>query len=339
MSKCFSQEFPMPHIHIIATGGTIAMAHDKKAGGAVVSVSSAQFLQGLLSQAGPDLPTVTAEDYGPLPSCQFTVEHLWGLRELARERVSERNPFSEIDGIVISHGTDTLEETAYLLDLTVPGDAPIVVTGAMRIASQPGYEGFGNLLAAVRVAADPQARGLGTLVVLNDQIHAARDVTKMHTQALDTFQSPSWGPIGRLEADRILITRRVQREVLETSRLEPRVYLLKAAVGMDAELLRQAVKLGARGVVIETFGGGRVAPWWLPAIEEAVAAGVAVVVTSRCPSGTLGDPYRYEGAFHDLVRLGCLFAHGLNGQKARIKLMAALGAANNVAPAFAALQD
>jgi len=151
----------------------------------------------------------------------------------------------------------------------------------------------------------------------------------MHTQSLNTFQSPFWGPLGRVEADLIHIDRRLERQTIICPTLEPRVYLLKLAIGMDAELLRQAVALGARGVVIETFGGGRVPPWWLEAIEDALAAGVAVVITTRCPSGRIHDPYRYTGAYHDLVRVGCLFAHELNGQKARLRLMAALGAAHD----------
>lgn len=320
----------MSRIHVVATGGTIAMAHDEGAGGAVLSLSGADFLQRLLSQAGSGLPEVTSEEYGPLPSSHFTVEHLWGLRERVATVLRNPDRSSEVDGVVLTHGTDSLEETAYLLDLTVPGDKPIVVTGAMHIASQPGYEGIANLLAAVRVAGSTEAQGLGALVVLNDEIHAARDVTKMHTQSTNTFQSPFWGPLGRVEADRIAITRRVERQTISCAQLEPRVYLLKLAVAMDADLLRHAVALGARGVVIETFGGGRVPPWWLEAIEEAIAQGVAVAVTTRCPTGRLNDPYRYVGAYHDLIRVGCLVAQGLNGQKARLRLMAALGAARDI---------
>lgn len=338
----------MPRIHIIATGGTIAMAHDDKAGGAILSLGGADFRDRLLSQAGPGLPEITAEEYGPLPSAHFTIEHLWGLRQRVSDVLQVRSSdFShipgpqpalgmtkavttshEVDGVVLTHGTDTLEETAYLLDLTVPGDKPIVLTGAMRVASDPGYEGITNLLAAVRVAASPSARGLGTLVVLNDEIHAARDVTKTHSQSTDTFQSPFWGPLGHVEADRITIVRQVERQTLDCPRLEPKVYLLKLAVGMDAELLRQAVALGARGIVIEAFGGGRVPPWWLEAIQEAIAQGVTIVIATRCLSGRIYDHYSYVGAYHDLLRAGCLFADGLNGPKARLRLMAALGATN-----------
>jgi len=316
----------MTQVRIIATGGTIAMAHDEKAGGAVLALSGADLLQRLLSQTGPGLPEVTVEEYRRLPAGHFTVEHLWGLRERVVAAVAAPN----VDGVVLTHGTDSLEETAYLLDLTVSGDKPVVITGAMRAASEPGYEGMANLLAAVRVAASAEARGLGALVVMNDEIHAARDATKMHSQSLDTFQSPFWGPLGRVEADCILITRRVQRQIIPCSRLEPKVYLFKLAVAMDAELLRHAATLGARGAVIESFGSGRVPPWWLQAIEEVIAQGMAVVIATRCPAGRVYDRYGFVGAYHDLVRVGCLFAEGLNGPKARLRLMAALGAARDV---------
>ncbi|MGC8786608.1 MAG: asparaginase [Anaerolineae bacterium] len=308
-------------IHLIATGGTIAMAHDEKAGGAVLALRGADFLSQIISQAGPSLPQVSTEEYGPLPSSHFTIEHLWGLRE----RVAQVLQRPEVDGVVLTHGTDTLEETAYLLDLTVPGDKPIVLTGAMRLASDPGYEGIANLWAALRVAASPEARGLGALVVMNDEIHAARDVTKTHSQSTDTFRSPFWGPLGRVEAERVVITRRIERDVIPCPRLEPRVYLFKLAVGMDAELLRHAVRLGARGIVIESFGGGRVPPWWLEAIQEAIAQGVVVMITTRCLSGPIYDRYTFAGAYHDLQRVGCLFADGLNGPKARLRLMVLLG--------------
>jgi len=320
----------MPRVHIIATGGTIAMAQNEPECGAVLALSGNDLIGKLVGQPDLGLPAITSEEYGPLPSSHFTLEHLWGLRE----RVVGSSREAGVDGIVVTHGTDTLEETAYLLDLTVPGDKPVVLTGAMRVASEAGYEGIANLIAAVRVAACPEARGLGALVVMNEEIHAARDVTKTHSQSLDTFKSLFWGPLGRVEATGITIARRTERRVLGCAHLEPRVYLFKLAVGMDAELLRQAVKLGARGVVVESFGGGRVPPWWLEAIQEAIAQGVAVVIATRCPSGAVFDRYGFVGAYHDLARSGCLFAGGINGPKARLRLMAVLGAARSLQEAL-----
>ena len=165
---------------------------------------------------------------------------------------------------------------------------------------------------------------------MNGEIHAARDVTKTHSQSMDTFKSPVWGPIGRVDGGRVLISRQIRRNCITPPRLEERVVLLKLTVGMDADLLDFVIDHGTKGMVIETFGGGRVPPWWLRPIRRAVTAGVAVAVTTRCLSGDLGDPYRYEGAFADLVQAGCIVTPGLNGPKARIRLMAALGARDNL---------
>jgi L-asparaginase len=222
-----------------------------------------------------------------------------------------------------------MEESAYLLDLTVPGEKPMVLTGAMRTASQIGYDGLANLVAAVRVAASPQARGLGAAIVMNDEIHTAHFVTKTHTQSVDTFKSLSLGPLGRVDGDEVVLSQRVTRRVIPCSGLEPNVILIKLASGMNDDFLRYAVDQGNKGVVIEALGGGRVPPWWMPTIRQAIEAGVAVVIASRCPSGRVWDGYGYKGAYRDLRKAGVLFADGLNGQKARLKLMVILDAAED----------
>jgi len=307
------------HIAILTTGGTIAMQYDAEAGGAI-PILGADELTAVLPSG---LPQLEVEEVVRMPSSHFRLDTLCAIRERVAELVTE----PDVGGVVITHGTDTLEETAYLLDLTVPGEKPVVLTGAMRAASDVGYEGQANLLAAVRVAAAPQTRGLGAVVVFNDEIHAARYVTKMHTLSTATFQSPGWGPMGRMEGNAVIVERRPERHVLPWRGLEPNVVLLKLAVGMEADLLESALARPVRGVVIEALGGGRVPPWWLPAIERAQAQGVSVVIASRCPSGRVWDAYGYPGAYHSLADLGCLFAEGLNGQKARIKLMVVLAAA------------
>lgn len=306
------------HITILTTGGTIAMRHSADAGGAIPALGPAELTAALAARF-----PIHTEELLNLPSSHFTLETLCSIRE----RVVALTMDPAVAGIVVTHGTDTLEETAYLLDLTVPGDKPIVLTGAMRTASDVGYEGYANLLAATRVAVAPQAQGLGAVVVLNDEVHAARYVTKMHTLSTATFQSPAWGPLGRVEGDTVIIERRLERRICPWRGLEPRVTLLKLCLGMEADLLEYEVERGRRGIVIEALGGGRVPPWWLPAIEKARSRGVEVVIASRCPSGRVWDEYGYPGAYHTLSELGCLFADGLNGQKARIKLMVALAAA------------
>ena len=314
-------ESPNRQVAVLTTGGTIAMQYDDAAGGAVPTLRGADFTAAL----PPGLAELRVEELVNLPSSHFTLGTLRAIRERVAALVAE----SGTAGVVVTHGTDTLEETAYLLDLTVPGDTPVVVTGAMRAASDVGYEGYANLLAAVRVAAAGQARGLGTVVVLNDEIHSARYVTKMHTLSPATFQSPGWGAVGRVAGDAVLVGHRPDRRVLPWRGLEPNVSLLKLTVGVETGPLEDALARGARGVVIEALGGGRVPHWWLPAIERALTQGVAVVIASRCPSGRVWDAYGYPGAYRTLADLGCLFAEGLNGQKARIKLMVVLASARN----------
>jgi L-asparaginase len=312
------QQLTNRQIAILTTGGTIAMQHDAAAGGAVPTLGVDDFTVAL----PPGLPELWTEEVVNLPSSHFTL----GTLETIRERVAGLVGESGVAGVVITHGTDVLEETAILLDLTVPGHKPIVLTGAMRAASDVGYEGYANLLAAVRVAAAPQARGLGAVVVLNDQVHAARYVTKMHTLSPATFQSPGWGPVGRVEGDAVVVGHLPERRVLPWRGLEPNVSLLKLGVGVGVDLLEDVLARGVRGVVIETLGGGRVPPWWLPAIERALDKGVVVVIASRCPTGRIWDSYGYPGAYRTLDGLGCFFAEGLNGQKARVKLMVVLAA-------------
>ena len=307
----------MGKIRILSTGGTIAMKRAAPEEGAVPTLTGAE----LRSRLSPDLPDVTVEEVCNLPSAHFTLDLLWKIRT----RVMAAAQDADVDGVVVSHGTDTLEETAFLLDLTIPGDKAIVLTGAMRTASDVGYEGLANLEAAIRVAAEPRARALGALVVLNDEIHAARHVTKTHTLALHAFQSPGWGPIGRVGPDKIAIAQRVQHKTVLCDALESKVVLLKLGVGMEDDLLRCAASAGAKGIVVEALGGGRIPPWWLPRISQAVSRGITMVVASRCPGGRVYDQYGYAGAYKDSAAAGAYFAGGLNGQKARIGLMVALG--------------
>ncbi len=310
----------MKHIVILTTGGTIAMSAGAQAVGAVPTLAGADFAAALPR----GVAEIRTEEFANLPSAHLTLEQIWNLSRRVAALVAD----DAVDGVIVTHGTDTLEESAYLCDLTIDSPKPVVFTGAMRTASEIGYDGIANLAAAVTVAASEDTRGLGTLVVFNDEIHAARDVTKTHTTALDTFQSPEFGALGRVDYGGVVLARKpARREFIPATRLETNVHLLKLAVGMSDGLLEYlAETVGARGVVLEALGGGRVPPSWLPTIERAVKAGCAIVITSRTGAGRTVDRYGYVGAHRDLARLGCWFAEGLNGQKARLKLMAALGA-------------
>ncbi|MBI5033239.1 MAG: asparaginase [Chloroflexi bacterium] len=309
----------MKRITVLTTGGTVAMRADASASGAVPQLAGGDFADALPR----NIADTRFEAFSNLPSAHFTLEHVWDLSRRVAALVA--NP--QVDGVVVTHGTDTLEESAYLCDITVDTLKPIIFTGAMRTASELGYDGLANIAASMRVAASDDARGCGTLVVFNDEIHAARDVTKTNTTALETFLSPEFGALGRIDLGGVIIARQpTLREFVPTSRLELNVHLLKLAVGMSDGLLEYLVDtVGGRGIVLETLGGGRVPPWWLPTIERAIKQGVTIVIASRTGAGRTIDRYGYVGGHRDLAQIGCWFANGLNGQKARIKLMAALG--------------
>ncbi|HEY0737094.1 MAG TPA: asparaginase [Herpetosiphonaceae bacterium] len=308
----------MSYILCLTTGGTIAMKRGPMVGGAVPSLKGQDFLS-LLPR---NEYQVVFEEFANLPSSHLTTPM---IVELIR-RVEARVQLPDVAGVVLTHGTDTLEETAYLLDLTIATSKPIVVTGAMRTANAVGYDGIANLAAAIRIAGSEAAQDQGVLVAFNEQIFAAAQVQKVHSQALGAFAAPSGGPLGStVSGAPVFFQRAGQRQSIPLNRLEEPVDLLVVTQGCDDRLLRAAIESGARGIVIEALGSGRVPPWWLPLIQNARARGIPVVITTRAAAGDLGDEYGYVGAYHDLRRLGCLFAPGLNGPKARVKLMLALG--------------
>ena len=311
----------MKKVVIITTGGTIAMMRNSPmVGGAVPMLKGEDFLS-QLPRSSIDL---TFEEFTNLPSSHLTPAQTLELGQRIEAALLTPN----VDGVVVTHGTDTLEESAYLVDLTVNSVKPVVFTGAMRTATMVGYDGMLNLAAAIRVAAADATRNQGTLVVFNEAIFAASEAQKVHCQAINAFDAPGSGPIGRVEGERVLLHHQApERQFIPCSRLEEMVDLIRIGQGADDRLLRHAIADGVAGIVIESFGSGRVPPWWLPTISEALAKRIAVVIATRCSAGSLYDEYGYVGAFHDLQRLGVLFAHNLSGVKARIKLMVALGTA------------
>jgi L-asparaginase len=236
-------------------------------------------------------------------------------------------------GVVVTQGTDTIEETSFALDLLVHGSGPVVVTGAMRNPTLAGPDGPANLLAAVQVAASPQAVGLGTLVVFNDEIHAARFVRKTHTSSPATFRSPTAGPLGWIIEGRPRIVCRVP--VLEgiswTAGEEvPAVALIKFALGDDSRLVSQIETLGYAGLVLEAFGGGHVPARVVPALED-LAARLPVVLASRTGSGeVLKETYGFPGSERDLLSRGLISAGFFDGLKARILLSLLLAAGRDL---------
>ncbi len=313
----------MKRVLVITTGGSIAMKNSPMVGGAVPSLKGDEFLA-LLPRDGVNL---LFEEFSNVPGSHFTPVNSLELSQ----RVESALLDPDVDSVVITHGTDTLEETAYLLDLTLKAVKPVVITGAMRSATNPGFDGVFNLASAIRVAIAPEARDLGVLVVFGDEIYAASEVEQVYTSAQNAFKSSGTGPLGRIDGQRVWFGHRlVQRQHIPCARLEEMVDLIRLTQGADNRMLRHCIEDGVAGVVLEVFGSGRVPPWWLPTIHEALERRTIVAVTTRCMSGGLGDTYGYVGAYHDLQRLGVLLVHNLSGIKTRIKLMVALGSARNL---------
>jgi L-asparaginase len=307
------------------TGGTISMKHDAVRGGAVPALSGEEILAHDRELA--DVAAIEVVDFSRLAGPQVTPRHMWDLSEQISRTLSR----PEVSGAVVTHGTDTLEETAFFLDLRHFSPKPVVVIGAMRNASELSYDGPANVRAAVRVATDEGARGQGVFVMLNETIHAAACATKMDTQAIETFQSPVFGPLGIVDKDRVFFARTLKfRQTIQTRTLEERVDLFQMYAGADGRFIDHARETGARGIVIEGTGRGNVPPMTLPAIQRAIDAGIPVLLATRCAQGRVLDTYAYEGSGRDLRNRGVIFAGNLSGPKARILLMLALGATQDV---------
>jgi L-asparaginase len=302
------------------TGGTISMKHDEVRGGAVPALSGEEILAHDPELA--KLANVEVVNFARLAGPQVTPTHMWQLSEQIREHLAR----PEVSGAVVTHGTDTLEETAFFLDLRHQSPKPVVVIGAMRNASELSYDGPANVRAAMRVAIDEGARGQGVFVLLNETIHAAAYATKMDTQAIETFMSPVFGPLGIVDKDRVFFARLLKfRQTIETTRFEDRVDLFQMYAGSDGRFIDAAREQGAQGIVVEGTGRGNVPPMTLPAIQRCLDAGIPVLISTRCAQGRVLDTYAYEGSGRDLRNRGVIFAGNLTGPKARILLMLALG--------------
>lgn len=310
-----------PRLHIIATGGTIAMRNDPVTGGAVPAVTGAE-----LTAAIPGLRLVgdiEVEEFANIPSEHMQPE-FW-LR-LAR-RIKSLLRTQPVDGIVVLHGTDVMEETAFFLDVTLPTHVPIVFTGAMRAASDPKPDGPANILDAATVALNPDARDRGVLIVMHGDIHSARRVTKIDTSAADAFESIQPPDLGTVRSGLVEFSSAWSPRVHVPLPAElPRVDIISMYAGVDDFALRAALERGAAGLVIAGVGAGNVNPALFQGIQDALAQDVPVVISSRVPYGGAQPLYGYVGGGMALHKAGGIFSRDLNPQKARVLLMVGLGA-------------
>ncbi len=303
-------------VAIIFTGGTISMKIDPRIHAAIPALTSEEIMAMVTNiEKFSDIEII---NFSNLPSPHITPEMMMDLSMLVNDVIKR----DDITGVIVTHGTDTLEETAYLLDLTVKSSKPVIVVGAMRNSSELGYDGSSNLSAAICTAISKNARNKGVLVVMNNEVNAASEVTKTNTLSLDTFKSPEFGPLGIVDNDEVLFYRDiVKRQYIKTDTIEKKVSLIKCCSGMESDIIDFYIDNEYKGIVIEALGRGNVPPSMIPGIKKAIEKGIPVVMVSRCPTGRVLDTYGYEGGGRHLRELGVIFVKNLPGQKARIKLM------------------
>lgn len=311
----------MKKILIVFTGGTISMTNDDQTAKSIISNNETD----LINKIGKRFHnfTLVPHLYSMKPSPSITPDDMLQIGQLIDAKLLD----DSFVGAVVTHGTDTLEETAYFLDLYVKTKKPVVITGSMRNFSELGYDGFSNLLSAILVASHPSSYNRGTLVVLNDEINSALEVTKTHTLALDTFKSLEFGPLGIVDEQDVIYYRDSAKKKyhLTPQVLSAHVEIIKVVTGQTGSIIDYFIQTNTvKGIVLESFGRGNVPPMMVNSIQRAIESGIQVVVTSRCPKGRVRDTYGYEGGGYHLKQIGVLFAGDLSSQKARLKLMLAL---------------
>ena len=303
-------------ILVLHTGGTISMQADSS--GAVVTSSDNPMNHVSNPLEGIQVHTL---DFFNLPSPHIKPKHMLALYQKIKEEAAN------YDGEVITHGTDTLEETAYFLDTMEIPHIPIVLTGAMRSSNELGSDGVYNYLSALRVASDDKAIDKGVLVVMNDEIHAAKYVTKTHTTNVSTFQTPTHGPLGLIMKQEILYFKTAEPRVrFDLDRIEGLVPIITVYAGMTDELLDMLDWDKVDGLIIQAFGAGNIPKETAQKLESLLHKGIPVALVSRCFNGIAEPVYAYQGGGVQLQKAGVLFVKELNAQKARLKLLIALNA-------------
>jgi L-asparaginase len=305
----------LPKLVIFALGGTIASSAEPGEG-ATIRISGAELLDRIPQARG--IADIEVHGVSMAPSGDLRMADMFGLQSLIGKAID-----AGAAGVVISQGTDTLEETAYALDLLTAFDQPIACTGAMRHAGLPGSDGPANLLAAIRVAASPEASGLGAVVVFNDEIHAARYVRKRHTTSTATFGSPLTAPLGYVTEDRVRVLLRPHGRLhvcVPADTGDCRVAQVGVFFDDNGRLIRAIPSLGYQGMVLAAFGGGHVPSWIAPILGE-VSSQIPVVLTSRTGAGEiLRGTYGYPGSESDLIARGLIPAGGLDPAHATVLL-------------------
>lgn len=315
----------MYKVAIVFTGGTISMKVDERLKSAIPAMSDREIIS--MVSGIEKIAEVETHHFGSFPGPHMDVDRMFELAETVREHLDR----DEITGVVVTHGTDCLEETAYLLDMIIDSKKPVVLTGAMRNGSELGYDGPANLSAAICTVCSAESDDQGVLVVMNNQVYGADEVSKIHTMALDTFNSPDFGPLGLVDGDQVIYyrQRKSRSKAIEATETK-KVGLIKSVAGDDSAMIRFMLESGYEGIVIEAMGRGNVPPGMVDGISEALGKQIPVVIVSRCLKGRVLDSYGYPGGGRNLRDIGVILGDNLSGQKARLKLMLLLNETNDI---------
>ena len=309
----------MKKVIVFATGGTIACVYDKKTGGLIPALSGHDLIKAI-----PELENVCKLEIVEVssePSARITPERMANLGNLINNALDDNN----VAGAVVTHGTDTLEETAFFLSLVIKSDKPVCVTGAMRSSGEICPDGALNIYNACRVAACDNAKDLGVLVVFNEFIFSAQDVIKTHSSSPAAFKSPVWGPLGYADNDKIIIRRKTIRDrVFNPVSFNFSVPIIKIYTDMDLDLLDFIVSKKVDGIIFEAFGRGNLSNKIIPYIKKLVSQNIPVIIATRT-FGRVLDVYSYDGGFGDIIKKGVISAGECPPNKARLKLIACLG--------------
>ncbi|MCD8808527.1 asparaginase [Mammaliicoccus sciuri] len=308
----------MKRILVIHTGGTISMSEDKDTGKVETNAEHPMHRHQAFIQSLGDITEINPFQ---VPSPHMNNQYINQLKDIITESIDK----DEYDAFVITHGTDTLEETAYLLDLTIDTKLPIILTGAMRSSNEIGSDGLYNYVSALKVASTDDAQNKGVMVVFNDEIHTAKNVTKTHTSNTSTFQSPNYGPIGSVTKTHVIFHHQ-PFPYKKYPNINPniKIGIVKAHMDLSSDLLDFFVEKQYDGLIIEALGQGNMPPTALQGIQNLLNADIPVVMVSRSFNGIVGGIYAYEGGGYQLQQMGIILSNGLNGQKARLKLLVGL---------------
>lgn len=308
-----------PAICVVGTGGTIASRYDPAIGGHVSAASARDLVEAVPELS--DIAEIRVVEHSNINSALMDTPTAFALRNTLRRVLRE----DAVAGAVVTHGTATLEESAYLMDLTLGTGKPVVFTGAQRNSDEKDADGPRNLLYAAMVAASPAAQGRGVLVALGGQIHAARDATKVNPETITCFGGRDGGPLGAVTKYGVTFFAMPERRLhLEVDHVKPDVHIIKMAQGTSDLLLRACIQARVDGIVVEASGGGNVNRPFYDGICAALEAGIPVVVSLRLPSGAPHPGKGYAGSFQSLLKKGAISSGYLSSLKARILLMVAL---------------